>query len=110
MNGLVQSPRAAGTTAGRGQPTSDGLSKGLLFAVAANADKLLRIQARTAHQGAIHVGLRHDPGNIVRLDRPPVQDPHLVSKVTCVQVREPGPDGGTDLLGVLWSGHLAGPD
>src|SRR5262245_6881248 len=89
---------------------SGGLPHGLMFTVTANADKLLRINAGAADEGPIDVGLRHDPGDVVRLDRSSVQDPRLVGEVASEQLGEPGPDGSTNLLGVPWSGYLARPD
>src|SRR4029450_12991464 len=68
------------------------------------------IKAGAADESTIHVGLHHDPGDVIRLDRAPVQDPHLVGDVTGEPPAEPGSDGSTTLLGVFWHGYLARPD
>src|SRR5262245_7735589 len=110
MNGLFRRPVRQYTTMCRGQPTSVGSANGLLFAVPADTDELLGVKAGAADEGAVHVGRCHDPGDVVHLDRSPVQDPYLVSQVAGKQLGEPRPDGGTDLLGVFRGGSLTCPD
>src|SRR4051794_19521055 len=77
---------------------------------AADLGKLCGVEASAADEGPVDVGLGHDPDDVARLDRSAVQDAGLVGEVTAVQLGQPRPDGGTDLLRVLGRRDLAGAD
>src|SRR5512139_2045769 len=85
----------------RHQGTSGGGFLGHLLVVAADRHELVRVDARAADQGAVHVGLCHDARDVVGLDRPAVQDPHAVGEVAGVELRQPRAQRGAHLLRVL---------
>src|SRR5919112_2617361 len=95
-------PPAAGSTrvAGRHQ----------VLAVPADARELLRLQAGAADEGAVDVLLRHDRGDVRRLDRAAVQHPDGVRDVTAPPLGEPRADRRAHLLRIVRCGHLAGPN
>ena len=72
--------------------------------------KLCGVEGGSADQCAVDVALRHDPGDVGRLDRAAVEHAHAVGEVAAVELGQPGPDRGADLLRVGGRGHLAGAD
>src|SRR3954452_23309373 len=92
-------------------PTSEGRRSDDRHVVeAADRPELVRLEARSAHQTAVHVGLRHDAADVVRLDRAAVQDAYAVRGRVAVRLADPVPERRADLLRVLRGRHLAGAD
>src|SRR4051794_5131637 len=67
-----------------------------------------RVEAGTADQGAVDVGLPEQLGGVVRLDRAAVEDPHLIGGSAALAQRVA--DEGAYLLRLLGSCGAAGAD
>src|SRR3982074_1122261 len=80
-----------------------------LLAQTADLDELVGVQACSADQGAIDVGLVHDSGDVRRFHRTAVEDAHHFRRLA-VLLGQPGPDRADDLLRVIRRGRLAGTD
>src|SRR5882757_10139685 len=71
-----------------------------LVAETDDLDELLGVQRGASHQGTVHIRLGHDRGDVARLDRAAVLDPHTVGERLVVQLGEAPADRAADLLGV----------
>jgi hypothetical protein len=69
-----------------------------------------RLQAGTADQEAVNVGLLGQLGAVLLVDAAAVQDAGLLGDLGVDVVLEPGTDGGVDVLGLGGGGDLAGAD
>src|SRR4028118_1561261 len=72
--------------------------------------KGLGLEARAAHQAAVHVFLRHDVVHVARLDRATVQDAHFSGEVFAAELPQQTADAPDSILCVLRGGGLTGPD
>src|SRR5215207_6718943 len=89
------------------------LAEGDSVALGGSVDQLgegVRLQARAAHQAAVHVLLRHDLTYVPRLDRTAIEDPDLVGEVFATELPQKAADTSDRLLRVLGGGHVTGPD
>ena len=72
--------------------------------------EFLRVEARPADQGAIHVRFGHDARDVRGLHRATVEDPSLLGDSGAVVLPDPFTDDSAHLLGVFRRGDLAGTD
>src|SRR6476646_10878416 len=66
-----------------------------------NLSKTLGLQTRATHQGSVDVRLRHQPCDVVGLDRSPIKDPHFLCCLIRVPIRENAPDKRVHFLRLL---------
>src|SRR5882757_9560418 len=75
-----------------------------------DADEVVCLEARSAHQCAVDVRLAEEFAGIARLHAAAVQNPHSAGRPVIVTLGEQAAKVSMDLLGLLWSGYLARAD